>query len=314
MAVETVRLQVGTSGLDLVPGIGGGIAAYWSETRRGRCDWLRPATEAALAAGNPLGLANFPLTPFSSRIRDGRFRFRGRDVALPLNLPSVRHQLHGHGWQRPWSVLEQSATGCVLVYDYAADAWPFPYRARQDFTLTEAGLDLAVSVENTGDGPMPAGLGQHFYFPRTPDTVITATIERMWRNDAEVMPLELVEPPPEKDLRRGFRPEAVRTDNTFTGWDRRAVIDWPELQARIAIEADAPLDFLVCYAPHEPHVCVEPVSNTTDAFNLAAAGRTDTGMAVLLPGHVLRGMVRLRPEVPSSAEAPVPPSSRGPRT
>ncbi|MBW8727180.1 MAG: aldose 1-epimerase [Inquilinus limosus] len=296
MALEIVQLRAGDSGADIVPAIGGGIAGWWTGSGPDRRDWLRPATPAALAAGDPLGLGNFPLTPFSNRIREGRFRFQGREVQLPLNT-GERHQLHGHGWQRPWSVLERSATRCVLVDDYAADAWPFPYRARQEFTLTPAGFDLLIAVENTGDRPMPAGLGQHFYFPRTPRTTVTAGIERMWVNDAEVMPLDLVEPPPEKDLRRGFVPEAVRTDNNFTGWDHRAVIDWPERRARLVMEADAPLDFLVCYAPDDPYVCVEPVSNATDAFNLAEAGRTDTGMAVLQPGEVLRGVVRLRPEV-----------------
>lgn len=296
MALEIVQLRAGDSGADIVPAIGGGIAAWWTGAGPDRRDWLRPATPEALAAGDPLGLGNFPLTPFSNRIREGRFRFQGRQVQLPLNT-GERHQLHGHGWQRPWTVLERSATHCVLVDDYAADAWPFPYRARQEFTLTPGGFELVIAVENTGDRPMPAGLGQHLYFPRTPQTTVTAGIERMWVNDAEVMPLELVEPPPEKDLRRGFRPEAVRTDNSFTGWDHRAVIDWPERRARLVMEADAPLDFLVCYAPDDPYVCVEPVSNATDAFNLAEAGRTDTGMAVLQPGEILRGVVRLRPEV-----------------
>lgn len=301
MTVETIQLRVEASGLDIVPAIGGGIAAWWTGAGAARRDWLRPAMPAALTAGDPLGLGNFPLTPFSNRIRDGRFRFQGQAVALQQNTREP-HQLHGHGWQRPWSVVERSATRCVLAYDHgacdqAADGWPFPYRAWQEFSLTEAGLDLVVAVENRGERPMPAGLGQHFYFPRTPATTVTAGIARMWANDTQVMPVELVEPPPEKDLRRGFRPDAVRTDNVFTGWDRRAVIDWPERRDRMVIEAEAPLDVLVCYAPDDPYVCVEPVSHITDAFNLADAGRTDTGMAVLQPGETLRGVIRLRPEV-----------------
>lgn len=82
MTVETVQLRAGDSGADIVPAIGGGIAAWWSGSGPDRRDWLRPATAEALAAGSPLGLANFPLTPFSNRIREGRFRFRGREVVL----------------------------------------------------------------------------------------------------------------------------------------------------------------------------------------------------------------------------------------
>lgn len=41
---------------------------------------------------------------------------------------------------------------------------------------------------------------------------------------------------------------------------------------------------------------MEPVSHVTDAFNLADAGRTDTGMLVLEPGETLRMAVVLTPE------------------
>ena len=80
------------------------------------------------------------------------------------------------------------------------------------------------------------------------------------------------------------------------------------------MEADAPFDFMVCYSPDDPYVCVEPVSNATDAFNLAESGRTDTGMAVLQPGEVLRGVVRLRPEIDGVTVARVRVRTRAPPT
>jgi hypothetical protein len=41
---------------------------------------------------------------------------------------------------------------------------------------------------------------------------------------------------------------------------------------------------------------VEPVSHVTDAVNLAAAGRPDTGLRSLPPGATLRAAVTLAPE------------------
>jgi hypothetical protein len=38
------------------------------------------------------------------------------------------------------------------------------------------------------------------------------------------------------------------------------------------------------------------VSHVTDAFNLAAAGRTDTGTRALEPGRTLRAVVRVNVE------------------
>ena len=58
------------------------------------------------------------------------------------------------------------------------------------------------------------------------------------------------------------------------------MIDWPELGARLVMPAEAPLDYLVVFTPaRRPFFCVEPVSHVTDAFNLAEAGRADSGDA-----------------------------------
>jgi hypothetical protein len=77
----------------------------------------------------------------------------------------------------------------------------------------------------------------------------------------------------------------------------RAVVDCPERRARLAIEAGPPRDHLVVYTPPgRAFFCVEPVSHVTDAFNLAAAGRTDTGTLVLTPSETVKAWVRLTPE------------------
>ena len=61
--------------------------------------------------------------------------------------------------------------------------------------------------------------------------------------------------------------------------------------------AGTPLDFLVVFTPTgRPFCCAEPVSHVTDAFNLAAAGRADTGICTLSPGEMLRASVTLSVE------------------
>jgi aldose 1-epimerase len=47
--------------------------------------------------------------------------------------------------------------------------------------------------------------------------------------------------------------------------------------------------------PGASYFCAEPVSHCTDAFNLAAQARDDTGMLVLEPGASVSAAVRLRP-------------------
>ena len=45
--------------------------------------------------------------------------------------------------------------------------------------------------------------------------------------------------------------------------------------------------------PGRPFFCAEPVSHVTDAFNLADAGRADTGRRVLDPGATIEGAITL---------------------
>ena len=144
---------------------------------------------------------------------------------------------------------------------------------------------------------MPAGLGWHPYFPRTPHTTITAGVRAMWLTDGEMMPTALAAEPPVAALERGVAADAVALDNCFTGWSGRAVIEWPELGARLTMTAEAPLDFLVVYTPpRRPYFCVEPVSHMTDAVNQAATGRADAGLRVLEPGELVRAAITLTPE------------------
>lgn len=297
---DIVSIARGDMQVDVAPAAGGCVARFATVRGDRAFEWLRPATPGDLARGDPLGMGSFPLVPFSNRIRDGRFRFDGRTIALPLNVLPERHALHGHGWQVAWTVAARTADAVEIVYDHPAGAWPFPYRARQHVRLLDDGLAMTIALENRGGEPMPAGIGHHPYFVRTPECRVTARVERYWQNDAEVMPLALREPSPGRDLAAGVRPAIDECDNCFVGWDGRAEIAWPEWGASLAIEGSASLRFLVLYTPPgEDYFCVEPVSHETDAFNAAAAGRSDTGMVVLAPGETVEGTMRLSPRIGS---------------
>ncbi len=295
---SVVVLRAGPNEIGVAPACGGSIAWYRTD-HAGRCiDWLRPATPGALAGANPEGMGCFPLVPFSNRVRNGRFRFRGRDVHLPLNVPGQPHAEHGHGWQAAWRLASHTDTSLVIEYRHKAGAWPFAYVAQQIFRLGEEGLSVEIEAENLGDEAMPLGLGLHPYFPRTKRTRLAAHVEAMWDTDDEVMPTLLIAPPPGRQLTQGVAVDVEAMDNGFTGWRRRARIEWPEHGAALTLTASAPLDFLVVYTPPgEPYFCAEPVSHCTDAFNLADQGRDDTGMAVLAAGQTLSASVRFTPEI-----------------
>ncbi len=248
--------------------------------------------------GDILDLSCFPLIPFSSRICDGVFQFKGKEYRLPLNFLPEKHTIHGHGWKASWWVSGRSASSARFEYVHQPDEWPWSYRAVQSFALEGAKLSIGLELQNTSDSPMPAGFGLHPYFVRTPRARVIADCDRIWINDDEVMALRLEPLPEDRNICEGLEAEAGFIDNTFTGWDRRARIEWPEWDAEILIESEAPLDFLVMYAPlDKDFFCVEPVSNVTDAFNMMDRGEAGHGTRVLNAGESLTSRVTFFPKI-----------------
>jgi aldose 1-epimerase len=294
---QAVHLQAANYTLTLYPEIGGSIGQF---TWRG-VDLFRPMTDAAIAAKSSEGAGCFPLFPFSNRIRNGHFRFDGRDIYLPRNT-SGPHVEHGHGWQRLWDVIEQDVAGATVAFTHDPikdGTGPFAYRAEMRFALSAAGLAVTLSAENLGDRAMPFGCGMHPYFPRTPRSRLTAAVNGFWETDDEVMPTRHASVPKHLDLARGIAMQDVVVDNVFTGFKGDAEIAWPEANTELTLKADPAFAQMVLYVPDRaiqaseaaagipPYFCAEPVSNITDAFNLSG----ETGMIVLAPGQSFSGAI-----------------------
>jgi aldose 1-epimerase len=79
----------------------------------------------------------------------------------------------------------------VIEYQHFTDEWAFPYIAHQIFELDGPSLTVTLQITNSGKTEMPAGMGLHIYFVRTPLAIITAKTEKMWGNDSENIPLRL---------------------------------------------------------------------------------------------------------------------------
>ena len=296
---DVVELRAGATTLAVSPAAGGSITRYASQHDGTTFEWMRPALPEAVQNRSAGGTSSFPLVPFSNRIRNAAFRFRGRVIQLPQNFQPEPHAIHGHGWRAPWGVVDRSETGLTLEYRHPADAWPWSYRAEQTFSLTPDDLTVRFTVTNEASEAMPVGFGLHPYFVRTPRVRVRAAIGRMWRADADFMPAELVAPPPQLTLEgTGLSPDATVLDNNFVGFGGRAVVEWPEWNARLAMTADPIYACLVVYTPDgRDFFCVEPATNCIDGFNLAEDGRTDTGIIVLDPGDTAVGEVTFTPSV-----------------
>lgn len=263
----------------MLPALGGAIACL----RRDGRDVLRPTPEGA---SDPLDTACFPLVPYANRIARGRFAFDGGRYALPRNFGEHPHSLHGVGWRRPWAVAATDERKAMLVLHHDPDAdWPWRFRAEQHVRLSEDGLGVTLLVANDGDGPMPAGLGLHPYFPRHAMTRLTMTTGAMWLGDATMIPTEPVDAAHFGDWSSGAALPDTLIDNPFDRWTGSAAIATGDAITRVTAVGARGVHL---YAPPGgDFLCVEPVTHLPDALN------RDFDMDVLEPGDTLALAMRI---------------------
>lgn len=281
-ATTIVQLQSGDSQLMLCPEIGAAIARF---TWRGH-DVLRRAPDAAISERLVRQMGVYPLVPYSNRIGQAKLIVGDQTFSLRPNFMQEPHAIHGFGWQRVWQVVKRAADSAELHLVHSPDVdWPFACEGRQTLRLSANALHFTLSVKNNDKRPMPAGLGFHPYFPLNAETHLQSSWKGMWKMGSDSLPTELGPAPPEADFNQ-LRPVAGwKVDHCFTGWSRRAVLDYPT--HRMQLDASDACRQIVVFAPNDGRnfIALEPVTNINNAFALAAKGVADTGMRILAPGE-----------------------------
>jgi aldose 1-epimerase len=280
-----IEIASGDYRLVVAPSRGGSILAFeW----RGK-PLLREATGAEI-----LDVACFPLVPYSNRISQGRFNWRGQEVALSPNFPVVDpcNPLHGFGWLSEWSVVEASEGRLRLEHVYRGGEWPWPYRSELAYQLSEEGLTAVLSLTNLATVAMPAGLGFHPYFPRNSSTRYLGLHRGEWLSDADALPLRIDLRPSAIDWWHGEPVSSRNVDTVYSGREGALMVAWPDRALALQIDCSPNLPHTSIYAPSgSDWFCIEPVSHLTDALNRAGSGE---GMTTLNPGASLVAQIRLR--------------------
>jgi aldose 1-epimerase len=284
--------------LGLVPTLGGGVAAWQVESADGPLDLWRPWDGVNT---DRYSLASFAMLPWSNRISGGGFEHAGQRHPMAPNRAGEPYPIHGDGWLQPWAITQTTDNRLVMTLEsHRFDGNPYHYRATQTFTLHEGGLDQGVAVTHLGATPLPHGLGLHPWFPRDPDTRLSAPVKGVWLSGADPLPTRHSGHfPPSWDLREGIDVNGGLIDNAYTGWAGHAQMAWPtrgvvvtmvvpEVQRRAA--AGDP-GYCLLYRPPVGHAfCFEPVTHPIDAFHLD--GRP--GLKTLADGETLRLDVQWR--------------------
>lgn len=207
-----------------------------------------------------LEAACFPLVPFANRIEGGRMIFREREVVLPADPAAAPHAHHGHGWRRPWRLVDRTEETAELEFRHIPDEWPWAYVATQHVTLIDGGAEIELSVTNLSDEDMPAGLGLHPYFIRRQADTLELRALRMLISRPDGIPTaEVPILSGEKQLS-----EAEGMDNFLLDESGNASLRLGRV--RCEIDARGAEGFHVYVPAGENFFCVEPVSHPPNAF------------------------------------------------
>ena len=286
------------------PAFGNTILRFRQRIRGEMVDLLAPVeARAGFRGGSPT------LFPTPNRVRNARYTFGGRTAKMVAN--DGEHRLHGLVFDQPWTVDEFGAddAGTWLWARYTLDspAYPWPCVLQMGLALTGGTLYQAYEVHNTGNTPMPFGVGAHPWFVASlggarAETRVRVPGRAMWELDPEQLPTGRLLPVAGThfDLRAGPPLGANTYDHVYTNLIRMsdkgsvATIQWGDVT--MVVGASPPFREWVVYAPADrPVVCLEPYTCTTDAVNLEARG-LDAGLKVLKPGATWEGRLSLHVE------------------
>lgn len=268
MAHEILTLESGNSRLQLIPQLGGGVAAWDWKSTHGWTSMFRPwdgKTEDRYT------FACFPLVPWSNRITQGGFEQNGEFHAIRRNREDEAYPIHGDGWLQSWTIAEHKEDTVVLsLQSDRFDGDPYRYAATQTFRLLPDGLAIELTVTHLGEEPMPYGLGLHPYFPKNESTRLRFKAGGVWIAGDDPIPIGYTEQlPPTFDYNSPSALAGPLIDHCFDGWDGKAEIFYPDKGIALTMLMENSPGYALMYRPPQyDFFCLEPITQPIDAFHM----------------------------------------------
>lgn len=149
------------------------------------------------------------LAPWPNRVGEGRYVFDGVEHQLEVTERGGGSAIHGLVHALTWSAdsvaPDRVVLGCTLD---GVPGYPFRLRVTAEYRLdAEAGLEVTVTVGNSGTSAAPCGIGAHPYVRVDTDTVLDDATLRL--------PVRLRQPVDERQLPVGPPQPVAGTDHDF---------------------------------------------------------------------------------------------------
>jgi aldose 1-epimerase len=228
------------------------------------------------------------LIPWPNRIRDGKYRFGGADLQLPLTEPSRHNASHGLVRWATWTAAAHGPDRVVMALTlHPQPGYHFTLGLSVEYRVDAAGLSVATTATNRGQRPCPYGAGAHPYVTagtRLVDDAVLRLPAGTWlETDDRGIPTGAapVDGTP-YDFRRPRRVGDLVLDNAFTDLagaqavldgERRATVWWDESHRWLMVFTGDTLD----PARRRRGLALEPMTCPPNAFV------TGEGLRILEP-------------------------------
>ena len=312
-----IRLESDELRLDLAPDLGASVIGLWALSEGADpTPLLRPTPNA----NGPLESACFVMAPWCNRVDEARFEWRGRTIDLQPSFDDGS-AIHGVFRDEPFRLLDRTPVSARLrayVGPGHASRWPFPCSLTVLHEVIAGRWTCRLTLQNTGDEPMPCGLGLHPFFVRRDNMTVRAAVQGRYPAERQI-PIGPSKPGPLcRRLTEGAPvTELEGVDDVFSGFTGTAGIAWANAAATNG-HADAPMRTLaielesseqathcvVFVHPDGRTVCLEPSTMTNNGYNLHAQGVPGADVHTLEPGGALELEVRclLQRPTPETAQ------------
>lgn len=284
------KIQIG-----VLPEIGGSISFFKYRQLENTVDILRPfeKTPKGLDSNNA---SMFVMLPFCNRIRGGSFVYWGITRKMQKNQAGIPDPIHGDGWKSVWNIVDQTSTNLHLKMSHnkSKGGFPFSYEGEIFYKLIDNKLTVTLSVKNLNPLPMPCGMGIHPFFVKTKEVELNFPTELVWSNEADPIFDKPYKTPEAWDFKGGKALKNAVFDTCFSGFEGKATISYPNRGISVEIDTDNQFRHIVLYSPRgKGFFCLEPTTNASNAFNLAASGVVGTGMKSIGPNQTMTGEITL---------------------
>lgn len=236
----------------------------------------------------PPGYSGKVLVPWPNRIAGAAYEWDGEIKNLPVNEPETGAALHGLRALSDWEITEQSANSVTLQTTIEpTDGYPFFLESKATYTLTDDGLQVAVTTTNTGEEPAPYGASVHPYLSvgvPADECVMTVPATTVLEVDETMTPVaEVGVGEAGMDLTEGRSLDGLAIDHAFGGLPEEPwAVELLDPNTGRAVSLTGYDRWVQVYTGENQDragVAVEPMTCPPNAFN------TGTDLVVLAPGE-----------------------------